>query len=220
MSESPSKSPIISPWSRQRRSHLQQLQPFWRFFQAIVFTSNKTRKWEILWWSWEVVVSVPNTCTSSWSLQERYQLFTASVGSFAHQIAEIHGIPTVSTSSQKNMDYIFRYGARAIFDRDDPNMVSQVNQSYPNLCAVFDTVGSPTSSAKAAQLLGTRNGILCTVRPGKAHTENIPSNVKVCDVFVFTAFLKEHSYRGRFNWPVRNHPVQYFLLSLVCNFQL
>ncbi|KAH8801399.1 chaperonin 10-like protein [Xylogone sp. PMI_703] len=132
---------------------------------------------------------------------------STSVGCFAHQIAAIHCIPTLSICSHKNMGDVYQSGAKAIFDRDDPNMVQQVHESYPNLRAMFDTVGSEASSSQAARLLGTPNALLCTVRPGKTHTENIPGNVKVCDVFVFTAFLKEHSYRGKFHWPIHyeNH---------------
>lgn len=49
--------------------------------------------------------------------------------------------------------------------------------------------------------ISERGGTLCTVRPGKAHTENVTEQTKVTDVLVWTAFLKEHKYR-EFHWPV------------------
>lgn len=73
----------------------------------------------------------------------------------------------------------------------------------PDLQHVFDTIGNVTSSATSAQAIGKPGGVLCTVRPGKVNTEDVPSTVKVADVFVFTAFPTEHSYRGKGHWPVR-----------------
>lgn len=43
--------------------------------------------------------------------------------------------------------------------------------------------------------------MLCTVRPGKVFTGNMEKRVKVTDVLVWTAFLKDHSYK-EFKWPV------------------
>jgi hypothetical protein len=50
-------------------------------------------------------------------------------------------------------------------------------------------------------------GHLCTLRPGKANTENVVSGTHVTDV-LWTVFLKDYSY-GQSKWPVR--PLLLFL---------
>lgn len=71
----------------------------------------------------------------------------------------------------------------------------------PDLGYVFDTIGGPKSSANASQAIGESGGVLCTVRPGKQHTENVTKRTRVTDVLVWTAFLEDHSYGEHF-WPV------------------
>jgi Zn-dependent alcohol dehydrogenase len=68
---------------------------------------------------------------------------------------------------------------------------------------VFDTIGNESSSVTASQAISEQGGGLCTVRPGKAFTENVTKQTKVTDVLVWTAFLGEHKYR-EFYWPVRH----------------
>lgn len=81
-------------------------------------------------------------------------------------------------------------------------MVAKVQNVFPELDYVFDTIGSVESSSAAAASLNTQSGLLCTVRPGKSNTERVPAHVTIKDVFVFTAFPKPHTYRGSTHWPV------------------
>lgn len=67
---------------------------------------------------------------------------------------------------------------------------------------IFDTIGSPASSDSVIKIFGDRKARLCTVRPGKVHTEGMDDNIDVHDVFVFTVFPKEHDYRGKAHWDV------------------
>ncbi|KAK6837501.1 hypothetical protein RU639_000987 [Aspergillus parasiticus] len=62
------------------------------------------------------------------------------------------------------------------------------------------------SKSPLFMVLGSRQGSICTVRPGKANTEGISEKAHVTDVLVWTAFLKEHRY-GKFHWPAseRDH---------------
>ena len=53
----------------------------------------------------------------------------------------------------------------------------------------------------SSKTVRSAGGTLCTVRPGKALTENVASHVEVRDVLVFTEFLKDHQY-NEFKWPV------------------
>ncbi|KAK1657234.1 chaperonin 10-like protein [Colletotrichum godetiae] len=124
------------------------------------------------------------------------------VGYFAIQLAKLHGYSVATTCSPRNFDYVKNAGATYVFDYNDVDVVSNLQTTLPKLSHVFDTIGNTISSATAAAALNGRPGVLCTVRPGKANTDSVPSNIKVTDVFVFTAFPTAHTYRGLVNWPV------------------
>ncbi|KAF5553201.1 toxD [Fusarium napiforme] len=126
-----------------------------------------------------------------------------TVGYFAIQIAKLHNIEVATTCSPRNFDKMRQAGATHVFDYNDEEVVPSIRSAVPNLQHVFDTVGNETSSATAARSISLAEGMLCTVRPGKANTEDVPSHIKVTDVFVFTAFPTEHSYRGKAHWPVK-----------------
>ena len=126
---------------------------------------------------------------------------TASVGLYTIQLATIAGLNVVTTCSRKHADLVRSYGAKHVFDYKDPQVVQKIKQATPGVKYVFDTIGKPNSSATASNALAG-NGNLCTVRPGKANTENVADGTKVTDVLVWTAFLKDHAY-GEFKWPVR-----------------
>ncbi|RSL67620.1 hypothetical protein CEP53_002921 [Fusarium sp. AF-6] len=125
---------------------------------------------------------------------------SSSVGLYAIQIARLHGLEVITTFSPKHHDFVKSYGATDAFDYRDPEVVEKIRNATPHLRYVFDTIGNKTSSGTAAKTISHPNGVLCTVRPGKANTEGVPKDIKVTDVLVWTAFLKEHCY-GTFYWP-------------------
>lgn len=109
----------------------------------------------------------------------------------------------IRTCSPRNYDFVRARGAQHCFDYPEPEVVDKIRAAASGLKYVFDTVGSESSSATASQTL-VEGSVLCTVRPGKAFTEDVPKHVKVTDVLVWTAFLEEHRY-GKLHWRVR-HP--------------
>lgn len=125
----------------------------------------------------------------------------ASVGLYAIQIASKYNISVVTTCSPKHTELVRSYGAKHVFDYKDPDVVEKVQQVAPNTQHVFDTIGNATSSTTSSRALGGRSKNLCTVRPGKANTENVVPGTNVTDVLVWTAFLKDHAFGG-FKWPV------------------
>lgn len=126
---------------------------------------------------------------------------SSAVGYYAIQIARLHGIVVATTCSPQNFEQAKEAGATNVFDYRDDDVVSKLQAALPQLTHIFDTIGNPTSSATAARVIGTRPGALCTVRPNKGHTEDVPQNIKVTDVFVFSAFPTPHTYRGLKHWP-------------------
>ncbi|KAF9889256.1 hypothetical protein FE257_007569 [Aspergillus nanangensis] len=125
---------------------------------------------------------------------------SSSVGLYTIQLAARHGFSVVTTCSPKHADLVRSYGASHVFDYKDDQVVETIRRAVPTLTHVFDTIGSPTSSVTASYACRQGHGNLCTVRPGKAHTENVAVGTKVTDVLVWTAFLKDHSY-AEFRWP-------------------
>lgn len=91
-----------------------------------------------------------------------------------------------------------------MFDYHDQNVAAKIKEVSSTIHYAFDTIGQKHSSTTASQALahaGEKPSVLCTVRPGKANTEDVVKGVKVTDVLVWTAFLKDHRY-GEFFWPV------------------
>jgi Zn-dependent alcohol dehydrogenase len=123
------------------------------------------------------------------------------VGQYAIQIASMHGFNILTTCSPKNFDLVKKLGATHVFDYNDSSVVDNIKKAAPDLEYTFDTIGSGDSSTHASQAITSKGGVLCTVRPGKANTEGVAKHVKVTDVLVWTAFLKDHQYKD-FHWPV------------------
>lgn len=96
-------------------------------------------------------------------------------------------------------------GASWVFDYNDVKVVEKVRAKVPNIAHVFDCIGDENSSTRGSQTVGTHDGTLCTVRPGKANTEHVESRVNVTDVLVWTAFLKDRQYKD-FKYPVSIYP--------------
>ncbi|KAJ5981178.1 hypothetical protein N7499_001809 [Penicillium canescens] len=125
---------------------------------------------------------------------------SSSVGLYAIQVASMYGMKVITTCSPKHADLVRSYGARHVFDYKDEDVVGKIKGVAPTLRYAFDTIGNTTSSPTASQALQDGVGNVCTVRPGKANTENVARGTHVTDVLVWTAFLKDHAY-GTFKWP-------------------
>ncbi|KAJ5458407.1 hypothetical protein N7475_009795 [Penicillium sp. IBT 31633x] len=125
---------------------------------------------------------------------------SSSVGLYAIQLAVICGLRVITTCSPHNADLVRSFGAKYVFDYNDPKVIEKITEVAPDVQYVFDTIGSTNSSALSSRAFGDQKGYLCTVRPGKANTEHVTAKTHVTDVLVWTAFLKNHSY-GTFHWP-------------------
>ncbi|KAH6639473.1 chaperonin 10-like protein [Boeremia exigua] len=125
---------------------------------------------------------------------------SSSVGLYAIQIARQHNFNIVTVCSPKHHDRVKSLGADHVFDYKSDDVANQIKSVAPNIQYIFDTIGDKSSSATASYALGEEGGTLCTVRPGKANTEDVSSQTKVTDVLVWTAFLKDHQYKD-FKWP-------------------
>lgn len=103
-------------------------------------------------------------------------------------------------------------GASGVFDYHDSDVVDQIRAAFPTVVHIFDCIGAGSSSTQGSQAVRPEGGVLCTVRPGKACTENVEERVRVTDVLVWTAFLKDHQYK-EFKWPVSE-----LTSTLICRF--
>lgn len=139
------------------------------------------------------------------------------MGQYAIQIALLYSFTVITTCSPKSFDLVKSLGATHVFDYNTPDVADRIREVAPGLQYVFDTIGRGNTSAISSQA-AEPHATLCTVRPGKANIENVPESVKVTDVLVWTAFLKDHSY-GTFSWPVSSTSTEasvffFYLFSL------
>jgi D-arabinose 1-dehydrogenase-like Zn-dependent alcohol dehydrogenase len=137
---------------------------------------------------------------------------SSSVGLYAIQIAHAHGIKTITTCSPHNFDLVRSHGATHVFAHSSPTVIEDIRALGIPITYIFDTIGSApspadepttTTSSIASRGATTDPAYLCTVRPGLTHTDALAPGVRARDVFVFTAFLKPHSYAGgKMTWPL------------------
>jgi NADPH:quinone reductase-like Zn-dependent oxidoreductase len=135
---------------------------------------------------------------------------SSSVGQYAIQIAKYFGFQfaTTCTNSEIVKDYLGV--SKRVFNYRSPTVVEDIKKSLPAITYVFDCIGTETSSVQASKTVSDAGGVLVTVRPGKAFTENIEPRVRATDVIVWTAFFKEIKYRGL------HYPVSFMLIWLWC----
>lgn len=136
------------------------------------------------------------------------------MGIFTIQFAKMYGFNIVTTCSPRNFDIVKKHGATHIFDYSDKDVVKKIAEAVPDLAHAFDCIGNSTSSTLSAHAMGDKKGVICTVRPGKQYTENLPKNVEVTDVLVFTAFLKPHVYKEVLHWPVSISHTFHYSISI------
>ena len=147
-----------------------------------------------------VVCCIPPTETFN-AIHSNPITLTASVGLYAIQLAANYGFEVVTTCSTKHIDLVRSHGATHVFDYRRESAGENIRAVAPNLKHAFDTIGKPGSSATASRAFREGPGNVCTVRPGKANTQDVLEGTNVTDVLVWTAFLKDHNY-GEYQWPV------------------
>ena len=101
--------------------------------------------------------------------------------------------------------------SKHVFNYRSPTVVEDIKKSLPAITYVFDCIGTETSSVQASKTVPDAGGVLVTVRPGRAFTENIEPRVRATDVIVWTAFFKEIKYRGL------HYPVGFMLIWRWCS---
>ncbi|OJJ98682.1 hypothetical protein ASPACDRAFT_30664 [Aspergillus aculeatus ATCC 16872] len=129
---------------------------------------------------------------------------SSSVGLYAIQLASHYGFEVVTTCSPRHAELVRAFGAKHVFDYKDETTIEKIKSVVPSLLHAFDTIGVKGSSGAASRCFAAGPGTICTVRPGKANTQDVLQGTQVTDVLVWTAFLKDHAY-GKFKWPAHQH---------------
>ena len=128
---------------------------------------------------------------------------SSSVGQYAIQIARHYGFEFATTCTNAELVKGYLGVEKHVFNYRSPTVVEDIKTALPGITYVLDCIGTDTSSIQASKTVCDAGGVLTTVRPGKAFTENIEPRVRATDVIVWTAFFKEINYRG-LNYPVRS----------------
>jgi NADPH:quinone reductase-like Zn-dependent oxidoreductase len=132
---------------------------------------------------------------------------SSSVGQYAIQIAQHFGFEFATTCTNSALVKEGLGVKKHVFNYRSPTVVEDIKRALPNITHVLDCIGIETSSVQASKTVCDAGGVLCTIRPGKAFTENIEPRVRATDVIVWTAFSKEINYRG-LHYPVRSFPAR------------
>lgn len=128
----------------------------------------------------------------------------------------MYGFNIIATCSPRHFDLVRSYGAKRVFDYRDEKVIENIKNAVPGLKYVFDTIGNSTSSTTASQAIHESGGTFCTVRADNTNTENVAKQAKVTNVFVWSAFLKDHHY-GKLHWAVSTLRTTRSMITLLTN---
>jgi NADPH:quinone reductase-like Zn-dependent oxidoreductase len=114
----------------------------------------------------------------------------------------MHGMKVITTCSPKHCQVVKKLGATHVLNHRSTDVIASIKDLAPNLKYFFDTIGSEKTTPAGCLALGDSEPVMCTVRPGKAHTEEVLDNVKITSVLMWTAFGEAVDFRGT-HFPVK-----------------
>ncbi|KAF2847574.1 GroES-like protein [Plenodomus tracheiphilus IPT5] len=98
---------------------------------------------------------------------------SSAVGLFAIQIAKQAGCTVVTTASPHSYDLVKKYGADAVFDYHDANVVQNITKAYPNIARALDCFSEGESTKICAQILKGNGGKVVTLLEAKADVPGV-----------------------------------------------
>ena len=103
---------------------------------------------------------------------------STATGTVAIQFAKLSGYTVLTTCSPRNFDLVKSLGADAVYDYNDPNAASKVNEDTKNnLKLVFDTISLEVSSKFSDKALSTNGGDYSALLHIKVERENVKSRI-------------------------------------------
>ncbi|KAH9941955.1 GroES-like protein [Amylocystis lapponica] len=115
---------------------------------------------------------------------------SSSVGQYAVQLAHLSGYKVVSTASPRNFELVKSFGADAVFDYKDPDVVEKIKSvTGDSIRSVFDTISDATTQGISARAVAPGGGRVAIVNPGS----NTRADVQVIPTLVYTSLGRTFS---------------------------
>ncbi|KAH9951701.1 GroES-like protein [Amylocystis lapponica] len=115
---------------------------------------------------------------------------SSSVGQYAVQLAHLSGYKVVSTASPRNFELVKSFGADAVFDYNDPDVVEKIKSvTGDSIRSVFDTISDATTQGISARAVAPGGGRVAIANP----EANARADVQVIPTLVYTSLGRTFS---------------------------
>ncbi|RPD66616.1 GroES-like protein [Lentinus tigrinus ALCF2SS1-7] len=126
---------------------------------------------------------------------------SSAVGQFAIQLLHLSGYKVITTASPRNFALVKSFGADAVFDYRDPEVVSKIKAATGDaVTKVFDAISEEsTQRISAASVAPSGGKVVLLLRSKPGVTDR--TDVEFDETLIYTAL-------GRaFAWPSKHYPV-------------
>ncbi|KAI0797122.1 GroES-like protein [Abortiporus biennis] len=119
---------------------------------------------------------------------------SSSVGLFAIDLAHLAGYKVVTVASPRNFDLVKSYGADAVFDYKDPDVVEKIKEvTKDTVHHAFDTISIESSQIISVKVLAAGPGKLVVVQ-SPATEAKFREDVPIIHTLIYTALGNEFHY--------------------------
>lgn len=127
---------------------------------------------------------------------------SSSVGMFVIQLAHHSGYKVVTLASPKNHELCKSFGADAVFDYKDPDVITKVKEATgSSIHNAFDTISTIESQILSIQTFAPGPGKLLTIQAPQTDAQKLREDVKVQHTLLYTCHGRAFSYGTRAHYP-------------------
>jgi len=127
---------------------------------------------------------------------------SSSVGMFVIQLAHLSGYKVVTLASPKNHDLCKSFGADAVFDYKDPDVIAKIKDVTGNtIHNAFDTISTVESQTLSIQTFAPGPGKLLTIQGPQQDAQKLREDVKVQQTLLYTVHGQAFQYGSRAYYP-------------------
>ncbi|KAH9941947.1 GroES-like protein [Amylocystis lapponica] len=117
---------------------------------------------------------------------------SSSVGQYAVQLAHLSGYKVVSTASPRNFELVKSFGADAVFDYKDPDVVEKIKSvTGDSIRSVFDTISDATTQGISVRAVAPGGGKVVIVLGPEA---NPRTDVQVIPTLIYTSLGRTFNF--------------------------
>jgi NADPH:quinone reductase-like Zn-dependent oxidoreductase len=110
-----------------------------------------------------------------------------SASLFAIQLAKLTGLHVITTCSPSSVDYVKHYGADDVYDYNDPQALSRIISTYPDLGLAFDGFSAGVSTDFCCRSVAKIGGKVVSLDP---MAKSKITGVDLVPILMYTLFGK------------------------------